>query len=158
MTGSATHPSSSRVGTSSQQTVSGGKRGAGAVTAASVGTVQPLAATANKPVTPQTEDPNFVIDPVQFEAFPIESLRKYRTFYKLSVPSSISNAGTLLNGPVGKKTFSYKHRTRISKDELASNVKRHFSGSPVRETDMIAGFLYSAKNQNNALRLHFPVN
>ncbi|KAJ8103062.1 hypothetical protein POJ06DRAFT_265921 [Lipomyces tetrasporus] len=159
MTGPATHPSSSRAGSSSQQMSSSGKRNTSTITAASgAGTISSSANAVNKSGTPLIDDPNVLVDPIEFETFPIESLRKYKASYKLSVPSSISNAGNLLNGPVGKKTYSYKHRTRISKDELAGNVERHFSALPVRETEMIAGFLYSAKNQNNAFRLHFPVN
>ncbi|KAK9355719.1 hypothetical protein V1505DRAFT_369037 [Lipomyces doorenjongii] len=159
MTGPATHLSSSRAGASSQQASSSGKRGAGTASAVSTtGTGSSTSSAVNKPGIPQTEDPNIFVDPLEFETFPIESLRMYKTSYKLPVPSSISNAGTLLNGPVGKKTYSYKHRTRISKEELAGNVKRHFSAFPARETEMIAGFLYSAKNQNNSFKLHFPVN
>ncbi|KAK9322826.1 hypothetical protein V1517DRAFT_373491 [Lipomyces orientalis] len=159
MTGPATHASSSRAVSSSQQMSSSGKRGTGTITAVSAaGPVSSSANAVNKSGTPLTDDPNVLVDPIEFETFPIESLRKYKASYKLSVSSSISTAGTLLNGPIGKKTYSYKHRTRISKDELAGNVERHFSTVPVRETEMIAGFLYSAKHQNNAFRLHFPVN
>ncbi|KAK9458143.1 hypothetical protein V1511DRAFT_491857 [Dipodascopsis uninucleata] len=96
-------------------------------------------------------------DPLNFESFPVRALRKYKTTYNMPGLSSISEAGALLNGSVGKKTYSYKHRNRISKEELAGNVKKHFTAQTTRETEMIACFLYATNNQKNAFKLHFPL-
>ncbi|KAK9447760.1 uncharacterized protein V1518DRAFT_420346 [Limtongia smithiae] len=95
------------------------------------------------------------VDPINFEKFPDSALRKYRTHYGLPEKSNISGPGMLLNGSAGKRTFSYKHRTRITKDELAGAVKRHFAAQPTRETDMIVAFLYSARNQDKEFKLRF---
>lgn len=87
-------------------------------------------------------------DKVNFETFPDSALRKYRASYSMPDKSSISNLGMLLNGKVGHRTYSYKHRNRITKDELASSIKRHFTAQPAREVEMIAGFFYAVRHQS----------
>ncbi|KAK9480015.1 hypothetical protein V1514DRAFT_327123 [Lipomyces japonicus] len=145
-----TSGSSTRGGTSnyagSSSSASSGKRGTVSTTATS--------SVANSQLN--VDDLNGFSDPIDFETFPRAALRKYKAAYNLSTPSSVTFSGSLLDSSVGKRTYSFKHRNRVSKDELASDVKRHFTSVPVRETDMIAGFIYAAKYQKNAFKLRFP--
>ncbi|KAK9460160.1 uncharacterized protein V1516DRAFT_679088 [Lipomyces oligophaga] len=97
------------------------------------------------------------LDPVDFSTFPADSLRKYRDTYRLSELSPISQDGMLLNSVVGHRTFSFKHRNRITKDDLAASVKRHFATQSVRETDIIASFIYSVRHQDDTFKLKFPL-
>lgn len=61
----------------------------------------------------------------------------------------------MLEGSVGKKTLSSKHNMRLAKSEVASEVKRHFLNQPVRDTDVIVDFIYSAKRQDKAFKMQF---
>ncbi|ODQ65586.1 hypothetical protein NADFUDRAFT_50872 [Nadsonia fulvescens var. elongata DSM 6958] len=102
--------------------------------------------------TPPTE---IIVDPMDFESLPLDSLRKYKTLYKLSTPSALSHDGFLLNSAVGKKTYSYKHQNRVTKAELAAATKKHFMAQPVRESEIIVDFIYAVKNQDRAFKLQF---
>lgn len=96
-----------------------------------------------------------VQDPMDFESLPDESLRKYRDQYNLPVKSSLSQEGFLLTSEIGKKSLSYKSRDRVTKAELAENVKKHFLSQPVRESEIITNFLYKVNNQDKAFKLDF---
>ncbi|KAK7206579.1 hypothetical protein BZA70DRAFT_274596 [Myxozyma melibiosi] len=147
------HHASSRV--SHAAGAASGKRGAAATgTAAAIAAANAGAATANAAGVDEAGVP---IDPVNFDTFPDDALRKYRASYSMPDKSSISNLGMLLNGKVGQRTYSYKHRNRITKEELAGAVKRHFIAQPAREVEMIAGFFYAVRHQNETLKLKFPL-
>ncbi|KAK9470306.1 uncharacterized protein V1510DRAFT_423390 [Dipodascopsis tothii] len=137
----------------SAPTSSGRSNGLGVAAGVKRGTGPATAAAVEKPVAAVVAETAPNLDPLNFDTFPVTALRKYRTSHNLTTPSALSNDGMLLNGSIGKKTWSYKHRTRVPKEELASAVKKHFQAQNVRETDMIAGFLYSVKNQDRALKL-----
>lgn len=97
-------------------------------------------------------------DPLNFETMPLETLRKYKQYHKLSCPSAASWSGYLLNSTVGRKTHSFKSSGRVSKQELASSVKKHFMSQNVRESDTIVEFIYSVKHQDEAFKLQFAQN
>lgn len=88
---------------------------------------------------------------MDFETLPLSALRKYRSIYKLSTPSAQSMNGYLLGGSIGKKTYSYKHSSRVSKSELAAAVKRHFMNTNTKESETIVDFIYSVRKQGELL-------
>ncbi|KAG5359721.1 Transcriptional regulatory protein [Yarrowia sp. C11] len=92
---------------------------------------------------------------MNFDTLPLESLRKYKSLHKLQAPSALTLNGYLLSGPMGKKTWSYKHRTRVNKPELAAAAKKHFMAQPVRESEIIVDFVYAVKNHDKAFKLQF---
>lgn len=110
-----------------------------------------------KPSSPETSEPSStastpaVIDLVGIDDLPVSVLRKYRQVHNLAsvVPSALSHNGYLLknNKPLGVKTFTGKHTTRVSKQELAAVVKKHFNQQTVRESEVVVDFIYSVNKQ-----------
>lgn len=88
-------------------------------------------------------------DLVDLESLPVETLRKYRQVHKLSasIPSALSHDGYLLNSAVGRKSYTAKHTSRVTKHELATVVKKHFAQQNVRESEVIVDFIYSVNRQ-----------
>ncbi|ODV89392.1 hypothetical protein CANCADRAFT_15567, partial [Tortispora caseinolytica NRRL Y-17796] len=95
-------------------------------------------------------------DPADFSTFSLDTLRGYRKLHKLAVPPAYTVVGEMLRGPEGKKSISYKtSQSRISKNELAAQCKRHFLNQPVKENETIVDFLYTVRNQGKDFRLKF---
>lgn len=96
-------------------------------------------------------------DPLDFERFPTQALRSYRDKHLAlhGVPESMTTRGYMLESRIGEKSFSYKHKNRISKPQLADLAKRHFLSTNVKESEVITSFLYKVKNQEKSFRLHF---
>ncbi|KAK9466173.1 hypothetical protein V1512DRAFT_24522 [Lipomyces arxii] len=153
MTGSTTHHSNSRSTTHTGSLSSSKRNLTTLANSGSTAVPASIAGTMNN----NTEDA-LNVDPVNFETFPVSALRKYRTTYRLNLPSALSFEGELLKSAAGKKTYSYKHTNRIGKEELAGNIKRHFTALPARDSEMIAAFLYTTKHQDKAFKLKFPLN
>ncbi len=94
------------------------------------------------------------VDPLNFESLPDITLRKYRDHYNLPAKSSLSTDGYLLASEIGKKSYSYKNRDRVTKPELASAVKKHFMSQTVKESEIITNFIYKVNNQDKAFKLN----
>ncbi|ODV63720.1 putative histone deacetylase complex subunit [Ascoidea rubescens DSM 1968] len=92
---------------------------------------------------------------LDFESYPIESLRKYRLKYNLDVPTAMSISGFMLGSEIGKKTYTARHQDRISKKELASAVKKDFLSKNTKESEIITNFIYTIKNERKAFKLDF---
>ncbi len=86
--------------------------------------------------------------PMDFDSLPLPVLRKYNYLHGLNTPSALSHNGSLLDSEIGRRTYSYKHKNRISKKELAGAVKNHVLSQPVRESEIIVDFLYAVHNQS----------
>ncbi|KAG7193334.1 uncharacterized protein KQ657_000750 [Scheffersomyces spartinae] len=95
--------------------------------------------------------------PLDFEALPTLALEKYNVKYGLRLPQPLSLTADMLNSELGKKTYSYKknNRGKISKPELANEVKKHFLALPAKENEIITNFLYTVKNQEKDFKLSF---
>lgn len=95
--------------------------------------------------------------PLDFETLPALSLEKYNEKYGLGLPYPLSLNADMLNSELGKKTYSYKrnNRGKISKPELANQVKKHFLELPAKENEIITNFLYTVKNQDKDFKLSF---
>lgn len=96
-----------------------------------------------------------IVDPMDFSSLPDDTLRKYSHMYKLPNDSALTMAGYLLESETGKKTHAFKNKTRVSKPELASTVKKHLLAQPIKESEVITNFLYKVNNQDKAFKLNF---
>ncbi|KAF8416986.1 hypothetical protein EV426DRAFT_625010 [Tirmania nivea] len=47
-------------------------------------------------------------------------------------------------------------RGRVTREQLATVVRKNFNAQPISESDVIVNFLYSVKNQDRTFRLRFP--
>ena len=95
------------------------------------------------------------LDPMDFETLPIKTLREYKDLYHLPLEDALTMNGYMLESETGKKTWSYKHKNRVTKPTLAAAVKKHFVSQPVKESEIITNFLYKANNQDKAFKLNF---
>lgn len=111
----------------------------------------------------------YIIDQVDFNAFPVEALQKYKHFYNLSsMETTNPPKKSRTNHSHGKKRphndsdedvsnsdddSPYRidlgaWRPRVNKSELAKIARTHFSAQPpARENDVIVQFLYAIKTQ-----------
>ncbi|SCW01715.1 LAFE_0E05666g1_1 [Lachancea fermentati] len=99
--------------------------------------------------------------PADFESYPDEFLRRYKDHFHLSLEDNLSIQGYLLGSELGAKTYSYKRNqdgiadARVTKKELASEVKRHFTSYSVKETECVPAFIYKVKNKKRKFRMEF---
>lgn len=100
------------------------------------------------------EDETFE-DTLNFEALPLTALRKYRARYNLPEPSPMTPEGFMLGGSVGKRTWSSKHLTRGTRNELTKAIEDHFAAEPIKETDTIVNFVYAVKHKDDVFKLNF---
>ncbi|GAV55937.1 hypothetical protein ZYGR_0AZ01090 [Zygosaccharomyces rouxii] len=100
-------------------------------------------------------------DPMDFESYSDDFLRRYKDRFQLNVEDHLSIQGYLVGSQLGSKTHSSKrnkHGTpgaRIVKKELASEVKRHFNSYNVKETECIPQFIYKVKTQKKKFKMWF---
>jgi histone deacetylase complex subunit SAP30 len=88
-----------------------------------------------------------------WDDIPITVLHNYRQAYRLPVPSASSSfRHIVLSGGIGKKTPSRaRGGGRISRDALATAVRKNFNAQPIQENEVIVNFLYSVKNQGKTI-------
>ncbi|CDK27101.1 unnamed protein product [Kuraishia capsulata CBS 1993] len=111
-----------------------------------------------------------LVDPLDFESLPNESLRKYRELFLLPnpeeypnvprediIPTSFSRHGELLRSKLAQSTLSAKRGNRISKNDLANVVKSHYLNTPVKESDIITNFIYKVINQGEYYTFQFTL-
>ncbi|RLV95258.1 Transcriptional regulatory protein SAP30 [Spathaspora sp. JA1] len=101
-----------------------------------------------------------VVHPLDFEAFDDSVLMRYNEKYGLNLPRPETVNYDILNSEIGKKTFSKRSKKReeqgrISKPELAKHLKSHFMALGSKENEIITGFLYKVKHQDNDFKLTF---
>lgn len=97
-------------------------------------------------------------DPLSFLDLPNETLNKYNRKHVLNLPEVQSVNSNILQSEIGKKTSSYKkavHVAKVTKPELADSIQKHFLQLNVRETEVIANFLYKVKHQDKEFKLTF---
>lgn len=99
--------------------------------------------------------------PVDFEAYSDDFLRRYKDHFQLPLEDNLSLPGYLLGSKLGEKTYSSKRNApnipdaRVTKKQLATEVKRHFMSYSVKETECIPAFIYKVKNQKKRFRMEF---
>lgn len=83
-------------------------------------------------------------------------LHSYRHTYRLPVPSAYKNPTShfVLSPHVGLGIGKYsptmaraKAKRRITHDQLATAIRKHFNAEAVSETDVIVNMLYKVKHQ-----------
>lgn len=95
-------------------------------------------------------------DPLDFNTLSDDALEKYRKHYGLNCPPAMSLNAYILGSEIGKKTYSYKvNEDKITKSDMANQVKKSFLALPCRENEIIACFLYKVKNQDREFKLTF---
>lgn len=82
-----------------------------------------------------------------WDDIPLAVLHNYRQAYRLPVPSASSSyRNIVLSSGIGRKAPS-RVRGRISREALATAVRKNFNAQPIQENEVIVNFLYSVKNQ-----------
>ncbi|CCC69047.1 hypothetical protein NCAS_0C00570 [Naumovozyma castellii] len=101
-------------------------------------------------------------NPVDFQEYPDEFLRKYKDNFHLDVADNLTLQGYLLGSQLGSKTYSFKRNdnmkyidARVTKPTLAHEVKKHFTQYNVKESDCIPKFIYKVKNNKKKFKMEF---
>lgn len=99
-------------------------------------------------------------DPVDFESYSDDFLRRYKDRFQLDVEDNMTLKGYLLGSQLGSKTFSYRRNEgaqdgRVVKKSLASEVKKHFTSYGIKEADCIPQFIYKVKTQKKRFKMEF---
>lgn len=100
-------------------------------------------------------------DPVDFEKYSDDFLRRYKDHYHIDIPDNMTLRGYLLGSQLGSKTHSYKQNrpgspsARVAKKDLASEVKRHFTSHTIKEAECIPHFIYKVKSQKRKFKMEF---
>ena len=90
-------------------------------------------------------------------------LHAYRHAHRLSTPSAfqsslnqmiLSNPNGL--GPRSPTMVRPRDRRRVSHEQLALAVRKHFNGQAVQEGDVVVDFLYKVRWQRESSALLFP--
>jgi hypothetical protein len=90
---------------------------------------------------------------MSWNSAPLTLLDTYRTAYNLPTPSaftSIQRQALLTNPGIGRHSPTrarQKDKRRVSKDQLALAVRKHFNSAAVNEIDVVVEVIYRVKNQ-----------
>jgi hypothetical protein len=90
---------------------------------------------------------------MSWNSAPLTLLDTYRTAYNLPTPSaftSIQRQALLTNPGIGRHSPTMarqKDKRRVSKDQLALAVRKHFNSAAVNEIDVVVEVIYRVKNQ-----------
>lgn len=90
---------------------------------------------------------------------PLSLLNTYRVSHHLSTPAAFTsplNHALLANPGIGRQSPTMarrKEKRRVSKDQLATNVRKHFNGAAVNEIDVVVELVYKSKNKDKAFRM-----
>ncbi|SCU97357.1 LADA_0H05864g1_1 [Lachancea dasiensis] len=99
--------------------------------------------------------------PVDFEAYSDSFLRRYKDRFKLPLEDNLSLQGYLLGSKLGEKTYTHRRNegrgpdARVTKKQLALEVKKHFTAHNVKETECIPAFIYKVKNRKKSFKMEF---
>ncbi|KAK5167079.1 uncharacterized protein LTR77_007809 [Saxophila tyrrhenica] len=90
---------------------------------------------------------------------PLQLLNTYRVAHNLPSPAAFTSplSQALLTNPgIGRQSPSMarkKEKRRVSKDQLALSVRKHFNSAAVNEIDVAAGLFYKVHNKEKAFRM-----
>ena len=91
---------------------------------------------------------------------PLELLNTYRVSHSLPTPAAFTsplNQARLTNPGIGQQSPTMarkKDKRRVSKEQLATSVRKHFNGAAVSEIDVVVELVYKVRNQG---KLHMPM-
>lgn len=86
---------------------------------------------------------------------PPELLNTYRVAHNLSTPAAFTsrrNEALLTNG-IGLQSPTMvrkREKRRVSKDQLAMAVRKHFNGAAVNEADVVVELVHKVRNQGQS--------
>jgi hypothetical protein len=84
---------------------------------------------------------------------PLSLLNTYRVSHNLSTPAAFTsplNQALLVNPGIGRQSPTMarrKDKRRVSKEQLATNVRKHFNGAAVNEIDVVVELVYKSRNK-----------
>lgn len=87
---------------------------------------------------------------------PLSLLNTYRVSHHLSTPAAFTsplNQALLSNPGIGRQSPTMarrKDKRRVSKEQLATNVRKHFNGAAVNEIDVVVELVYKSRNKGKA--------
>lgn len=88
---------------------------------------------------------------------PLSLLNTYRVSHHLSTPAAFTsplNQALLVNPGIGRQSPTMarrKDKRRVSKEQLATNVRKHFNGAAVNEIDVVVELVYKSRNKGMPL-------
>jgi hypothetical protein len=88
---------------------------------------------------------------------PLSLLNTYRVSHHLSTPAAFTsplNQALLVNPGIGRQSPTMarrKDKRRVSKEQLATNVRKHFNGAAVNEIDVVVELVYKSRNKGKLL-------
>lgn len=88
---------------------------------------------------------------------PLSLLNTYRVSHHLSTPAAFTsplNQALLSNPGIGRQSPTMarrKDKRRVSKEQLATNVRKHFNGAAVNEIDVVVELVYKSRNKGKAV-------
>ena len=103
-----------------------------------------------------------------WQTAPLSLLNSYRVSHNLSTPAAFTTPlrqALLANSGIGRQSPTMarkKEKRRVSKEQLALQVRKHFNGAAVSEIDVVVDMMYKIKNQGrlqlSPLRLFLTCN
>jgi hypothetical protein len=90
---------------------------------------------------------------------PLSLLNTYRVSHNLSTPAAFTsplNQALLVNPGIGRQSPTMarrKDKRRVSRDQLATNVRKHFNGAAVNEIDVVVELVYKSRNKGKRHQL-----
>ncbi|KAK5138203.1 hypothetical protein LTR08_004898 [Meristemomyces frigidus] len=90
---------------------------------------------------------------------PIDILNTYRLAHTLPTPAAFSsplNQARLTNPGIGRQSPTMarrKEKRRISKEQLATAVRKNFNSAAVNEIDVVVDLVYKVKHKDKAFRM-----
>jgi hypothetical protein len=84
---------------------------------------------------------------------PLSLLNTYRVSHNLSTPAAFTsplNQALLVNPGIGRQSPTMarrKDKRRVSREQLATNVRKHFNGAAVNEIDVVVELVYKSRNK-----------
>lgn len=90
---------------------------------------------------------------VSWNTAPLSLLNTYRVSHHLSTPAAFTSPlrqALLTNPGIGRQSPTMarrKEKRRVSKEQLATNVRKHFNGAAVNEIDVVVQLVYKSRNK-----------
>ena len=90
---------------------------------------------------------------------PLSLLNTYRVSHNLSTPAAFTsplNQALLVNPGIGRQSPTMarrKDKRRVSREQLATNVRKHFNGAAVNEIDVVVELVYKSRNKGKRHQL-----
>lgn len=94
---------------------------------------------------------------MQWSSAPLDLLNAYRVANNIPSPPAFTsplNQALLTNPGIGRQSPTMartKDKRRVSKEQLATAVRKHFNGAAVSEIDVVVEMVYKVRNQGECI-------